>query len=237
MDTFLDLQTTVQNDMTITGSSNLYSPDKVKSAVNRAYRRIGALYLWPGTEDAVTTGTDANIEYYDDPENWCPDSIWKLKVDGTDYGDPMNFADFLYEKENNFPSGKTKAWATNWDRFHIYPTPTANGMNNIEIHGQKVVNELVLDDDETIFSHRMPDVNDAIAKEAVAILVAAPGQELKDGQLISAEAKILATIAWNKIRGRQAKYRKTRPGFVVPDYYARGASGSRSSRREPSGNF
>lgn len=220
MDLFSELQTTVQSDMNIDDNSTLYPLATVKLAINRAYRKAGGLYRWPELEDAQKTSTVADQEYYDYPDTWRPDSMWKLIVDDEDYFDPLTFKDYLYEKENDIPSGADALWTTQWRRFFIYPTPTTNGNNNISIWGVKNVTTLTNDSDVTIFSYSLPECNEAVVLEAVAIL-RAKGEEPKIGEFKSVEAKQILTIAWGKIRQEQAKYEKTQPMFDVADLFGR----------------
>jgi hypothetical protein len=222
MDLFSELITAVQSDMTIGNESTLFPLATVKLALNRSYRRAGALFRWPETEDAKKTSTVIDQEYYDYPDTWRPDSIWKLKVDGVDYGDPLDYKDYLYEQENDNPSGLTYMWATQWRRFFIDPVPTTNGSNNICVWGQKSVPTLVNDSDLTIFSYSMAECNDAIVLEAVSILKS-KGKEKSDGEFINLEAKGILTTAWGKLRQEKSKFEKTQPKFEVPDFFAPGA--------------
>lgn len=228
MDEFSELIAAVQSDNTIGDESSLYPLATVKLAINRANRKIGHLFEWPEREDAKKTSTVSGQEYYDFPDTWQPDSIWKLTVDGTDYGDPISFKDYLYEKENSFPSGLSKVWGTQWRRYFIYPTPTTNGDNNISIWGLKAVETMVDDDDVTIFSYSMPEVNEAIVLEATAVLKAKG--ELEDKSIFrSNEAKQIVLVAWGKVRKNQAKYEKTQPMWEVPDYFPRSRGGRKDS--------
>lgn len=230
MNLFISLQQAVQSDLTIGSESTLYPVETIRLALNRAYKKAGGMFRWAELEDAKKTSTQANIEYYDYPSNWRPNSIWKLTVDGVDYGDPVVFKDYLYEKENTLPSGKTKLWANQWRRYFIYPTPTAVGDNNIVVWGVRVVDELTEDADVTIFSYSMPECNEAIVLEAVAILKS-KGEEENKAAFRSMEAKTILTEQYRKIRGDQAKYEKTTSYFDVPDYF-----GNMTSDRKE-GNF
>lgn len=239
MDLFSEFQTAVQQDLTIDSSSTLFTPTIVKSAINRAYRKAGGLFRWAELEDAKKTSTIANQEYYDYPINWQPDSLWKVRVDGTDYGAPLIFKDYLYEQENNYPSGLTNLWSSQWRRFFIttnQAVPTSNGNNNIEIWGQKTTSSLVYDDDVTIFSYSMPECNEAVILEAVAIL-RSKGEDNQDSQFRSLEAKQIFTIAWNKIRQNQTKYQDTQSYFNVPDFFKRRGNSGNSSNGSPIANF
>jgi len=230
MDLFSQLITAVQNDLTVGSESTLFPEETVKLAINRAYRKAGGLYRWSETEDAQKTSTQANTEYYDYPQNWRPDSVWKLSVDGVDYGDPVSFKDYLYEKENEIPSGLTYLWANQWRRYFIYPTPTTAGDYNITVWGVKVVDELVAEADVTIWSYSMSECNEAVVLEAVAILKN-KAQEEQAGIFRSAQARAILDSAWRKITQEQAKYEKTQPFFDVPDLFKKGGSGGRT------GNF
>jgi hypothetical protein len=223
MDFFSDLITAVQSDLTVGSESSLFPVDTVKLAINRAYRKAGGLFRWAETEDAKKTSTQSNQEYYDYPQNWRPDSVWKLTVDGVDFGDPTSFKDYLYEKENDIPSGADRLWANQWRRYFIYPTPTSAGNYNISIWGIKVVDALVNDTDYTIWSFSMPECNEALVLEAVAILKN-KGEEEKAGVFRSMEAKQIITEAWKKAKGDQSKYEKTQPMFEVPDLFGNGTS-------------
>lgn len=223
MNLFSDLITAVQDDLTVGSESTLFPLSVVKRAINRAYNKAGGLFRWPETEDAKKTSTQSNIEYYDYPSTWRPDSIWKLTVDDVDYGDPLSFKDYLYEKEEEIPCGRDYIWASQWRRYFIYPTPTTAGSYNISVWGQRTVDELSADADVTIWSYAMPECNEAVVLEAVAILKS-KGEVEKAAEFRSAEAKQILAIAWGKVRQDQAKYLRTQPMYDVPDYFGKGNS-------------
>lgn len=242
MDLFSELQTTVQNDLNVGDESTLFPLTTIKLAINRAYLRCGAAYRWPQTEDALKTVSVANQEYYDYPENWRPNSIRKLSVDGVDYGDPLLFKDYEYEREQDNPSGLLRYWANQWTRYFIYPTPTVNDLV-IEIWGQKTVTQLVGNSDVTIFSYAMPECNDAIVLEAEYILKM-KSENLKEtmvprlGDLRNADAMAILTTAWNKYRQDLNKSEKTQPFFEVPDLFPdRKPGGTNTSNGSPIANF
>jgi hypothetical protein len=237
MDTFLELQTAVQGDLTVDSTSTLLTPTIIKLAINRAYIKSAGLYRWKETEDAKKTSSIASQEYYDYPPTWRPNSIWKLKVNDVDYGDPLVYKDYLYEKEKNFPSELQLAWTSQWRRFFIYPTPTASGVNNIDVWGQKIVDQLLNDLDVTIFSYSLPECNEAVVMEAEALLKY-KGQEENTGMFRSDEAMKILTIAWGKVTQDQKKYEKTQPFWEVPDLFPdRKPGGTNTSNGSPISNF
>lgn len=231
MDTLIDLVHTIQSDLTVTADSTLFNETTIKLALNRAYRKAGGVFRWPELEDALKTSTIANQEYYDYPNNWRPDSMWKLTIDGEDYGDPLVFKDYLYEKENEIPSGADFLWSSQWRRFFVYPTPTTNGDNNMVVWGVKVVSTMTLDTDITIFSYSMPECNEAIVLEALAILKS-KGENDASSQFKSNEAKQILAIAFGKIKQEQDKYRRTTPFLNVPDFFS-----GRNAVEDKIGNF
>lgn len=222
MDDLSDIRSVVQSDLNIGAETSLYPQTTVDLAINRAYRKIAGMFPWPETEDAKKTSTVTDQEYYDYPDNWRPDSIWKLTVDGEDLGDPLLFRDYLNETENDFPNGENNIWSNQWRRFFIRidkEAPASDGNNNISIWGLKVVDALDVDADVTIFSYSMPEMNDAIAQEAAAIL-RAKGEDEQRSMFRSTEALKIVTFQWNRIRKSQAKYEKVTPYFEVPDMFA-----------------
>lgn len=223
MDTFSDLQTAVYSDLTSNSDSTLFPLTTVKSAINRAYRKAGGLFKWAELEDAKKTTTQTNQEYYDYPQTWRPDSAWKLTVNAEDYGDPLVFKDYLWEKENNIPSGADYLWSSQWRRYFIYPTPTSAGLE-IVIWGLKNVSTLTENTDTTIFSYSMAECNEAIVLEAVAILKA-KGEDERSSLFKSSEAKQILATAWQKQKQEKAKFEKTTPFFLVPDFF--GAKGTK----------
>jgi hypothetical protein len=237
MNTFAELITATQSDLNLDATSPLFNETTVKLAINRAYIKAGGLYRWKETEDSKKTSSVANQEYYDYPTNWRPNSVWKLKVDGTDYGDPLAYKDYLYEGENNWPSGLQLAWTSQWRRVFIYPTPLTTGNNNIELWGMKIVDNLVNDADPTIFSYSMPECNEAIVLEAEAILKG-KAQEENSGQFRSAQAMSILTIAWGKVTQDQKKYEKTTSFFEVQNFFPDRRPGGYNTRDgSPISNF
>lgn len=237
METFLDMIEAVQSDLTVGSESTLFSETAIKQALNRAYAKCGALFRWPELEDAKKTSTQIGQEYYDFPEDWRPDSIWRLEVGGDQWGEspdgsPMSYDDYMVWRSDDDNANSTeKKWSVQYKRYFIFPVPTTAGSYNISVWGQKNVTELSGDTDETVFSHSMPECNEAIVLEAVAILKG-KGEDDKVGQLRSAEAKAILAMSWSKIKQDQAKFEKDQPFFYVTDMFSGKNSGAQNT-----GNF
>jgi len=239
MDTLQEMREAVQSDLTVGAESSLLDPTTIDLALNRGYTKIGSMFKWNETRDALKTSAKENREYYDYPNVWRPDTIWKLTIDDLDYGDPLTFKDYMYEKENNFPSGLTKLWTNYGKRYFVYPIPTVEGSNNIKIWGYRFVEKMTEDTDITIFSYSMPEINEAIVLEAGAILKnkAELQQAKRSGivvgsDLLSQEARSIVVTTWTKITQEQSKLKRTTPQFIVPDYF-----GNSSNVSSIIGNF
>lgn len=222
MDTLADIRQAIQDDLTVGDESSLYSPTVIDRAINRAYRKVAGLFPWPELQDSKKTSTQVSQEYYDYPQNWRSNSIWKITVDGDRYGEnpdgsPLSFDDYLNWKEDN-PDSTDKKWANQWRRFFIWPVPTSAGSNNITVWGVKVITALSADSDVTIFAYSTPECNEAIELEAVAILKGKTDND-KGSQFRSGEAKQILISTWAKITKEMAKYEKNQSFFYVPDYY------------------
>src|SRR3990167_3094885 len=219
MDDLADIRAAVQDDLTVGEESTLFSPSLIDRAINRAYRKVAALFPWPELQDAKKTSTQIDQEYYDYPTNWRSNSIWKLTIldsnsnddryGETPDGSPLSFDDYLAWKEDN-PDSTDKKWANQWRRFFVWPVPTTNGSNNISVWGIMVTEELVDDADTTIFSYSAGEGNEAIVLEAVAILKS-KGEQEKAGQFRSIEANTILTNYWQKIKKELNKYEKIMP--------------------------
>lgn len=221
MNTYSEMVAGAQLDLNKGAESTFITPASVGSYLARAYLKAYGLFLWPESEDAKKTSSVADQEYYDYPQTWIPDSIWKLKYNSVDLKDPLVFKDYLYEKENSYPNGNKRIWSSQWRRFFITydgASPTSNGNNNIEVWGKKAADTFNSDNPLTIFSYSLPECNIAVVDEAVAMMKS-KGDNDQGGAFKSAEALKTLTVAYSKIKASQSKYEKTTPLLDVPDLF------------------
>lgn len=227
MDNLGELREAVQSDLNVSSNSSLYPQATIDSAINRSHRKCGGLFKWPILQDALTTTSQANIDYYDAPETWQPRSLWRLTVNGTPYGikpdySPQVYKDFLDWLDNSNSDLTEKRWAVQWRRYFINPAPATAGLT-ICVWGLKNVTKLTLDADETIFTNNLPECNEAVVLEASAILKK-KGELPQDGLMFSQEAKQILVVAFGKIKQESGKYEKVYPFLNVPNFYNNGGS-------------
>ena len=227
MDNREDIREAVLSDLNASSTSSLYPEATVNLAINRAYRKIGGLFKWPVLQDAQKSLSQKNIEYYDVPSNWRPNSMWRLTVDGVPYGEkpdfsPQTFADYLNWQDNENADLTDKKWAVQWRRYFINPAPVSAGLVLV-VWGYENVTALSSDSSETIFTDGMPEGNEAIALEASAILKK-KGEMPQDGNMFSMEAKQILIVSFDKISKEASKYEKINPMLDVPDFFSTGGS-------------
>ncbi len=221
MDTLANIREAVQDDLTVGSESTLFSPTLIDRFINRSYRKCASFFPWPEMQDAKRTVTVASQEYYDYPDTWRSNSIWKVKVDGDRYGEgldgsPLTFDDYLNWRED-YPDNTDKKWANQERRYFITPTPTVADLV-ICIWGVKNTIALSADSDTTYFSYSTPEVNEAIELEAVAMLKNKNEME-RSGEFRSSEAKQILSVAWGKIAKEAQKYEKNQPMWNVGDFF------------------
>ena len=241
MDNLGEMRTAVQSDFTVGNESSLITPTAIDLAINRAYRKIGAMFKWTETKDALKTVTRANKEWYDYPQNWRPETIWKLVINSQDFGEPLTFKDYQHEKENSNPSGLQRMWANWGKKYFVDPAPTEANLE-IDIFGYKFVDKLTVDGDITIFSYSIPNINEAIVIEAGEILknkadIAGSYKKTDSGSiLLSGRAMNMVMAEWAKVSQENSKNQNTTPRWDVPDFFARGVNNENAIRNKI-GNF
>ena len=225
MDTLKEFRSAIQSDLSVSSNSSLYPQTTIDIDINRAYIKCARLFRWPQLEDAKLTTTQEDQEYYDLPDGWSPDSMYRLQIGDDYYGDepdfsPMAFQDYLdWKADDNNEDSTDKKWAVHGNQWFHYPTSTEASLV-VSVWGQKNITSLDTtdEDDTTIFSENMPECNEAIVLEATAILKK-KGEADESGQLFSAEAKGILAVAFNKLKQEQAKEEKENPMLEVKDMF------------------
>lgn len=201
--TFLEMQTAVYDDLSVPNTDSFYTLVYVKRAINRAVKIVAGLHPWPHTERAMKRSSEANQDYYNIPENFKIDSIFRLTLDDERYV-PLNWEDYQKYLEDHGSNASTKYFTTFRNRYFINPTPTADGSNNISIWGQEIPDTLDDDKDVTPFQGES-EIEEQIVEVALALcLMKGRGSNYGKGVERRAVAITFIESIYDTINRRQA---------------------------------
>lgn len=123
--TNLELKTAVRDELSLITSGDLFFSDAyIQRIVNRAVKWASNLYDWQQTQDARKRDTVAGQEYYNYPENWKTDSVYKLKVNNQSH-DRVNFDEYDRYREDNSASAQDKIFSDFKRQIFVSPVPTS----------------------------------------------------------------------------------------------------------------
>lgn len=225
--TFKDYQDAILADLSATSSDSFFTLTLIKSTINRNVRRVAGLYPWPHTKIAEMRDSEANQEYYNYPEDWIQDSIYRVEFNNEKYN-PTDFDDYSDLKidgdhsENRFANFENK--------FFLDPKPTSIIVNGISLWGHKLPAIMTADADLTPFSED-PEIEEEIINLTRSMLMQKQrGSYLVAGQNLEAATLSKLTAIWKKIYMKKAKFMtKTRVMFKPINILGRNSSGSLDS--------
>jgi len=218
---FSELQTELQNRLSIVSTNTFWTLSMIKSWLNQANKWACNYKFWPFTEKAKYTISRANALYYDYPESFRSDSIRLLQIeqdDGimADYK-KIRYEDFVkYVLEN--PSGTDKVFSDFRRQYFINPK-VAVAKREICVWGQEKPALLVNDTDKTPFAEGDEAGEEAIIKRALMIALQKASNYQK-ATIERDEARLILEDCWARISEEQAGYQsKNREFFDVPDFF------------------
>lgn len=196
--------------------------------INRAIKWVSNLHNWQQTQKAVMRGSDVDQEFYNYPEDFKTDSIYRLTLDG-EVRKKLLFEEYENYKENN--GGSKKLWA-DWRRRYFINGTIADGTANIKIWGHEIPADL--GDDTT--DHPFVDeqlLEEAIQEKALALCYIKKGgsfrseaREVEKGALLKVEQ------SFDEQLDLQSQY-KTEDAemFEHTDFLNEDATGGRRTKR------
>ena len=219
--TFLEMQTAFYDEFSISTTDSFLTLAYVKRILNRAKGKVEATHDWPHLERSMVRDSEVN-EYFNYPENWKQDSIYKLKYNGDDY-EKVRFADYLRYQENENASDKIFSDFRN--RFFINPAPTEVISRGIELWGQEYSDDMSDDSDESPFTMEI-EIEEIIIELAISMaLKKSRGSFYAMGVARERDALVALERANVKIMKRQSSYRmKNREMFKRIDLFPRNES-------------
>lgn len=221
--TLLEMTTAILDDLGKSTSDPFYTTDIIKRYVNRSKNRIEGAHDWAQLERAVKRDSEAN-EYYNYPENWKQDSIYKLKYNGDNY-DKVKFADYLRYQEDEGSNSSDKIFSDFRNRFFINPAPTEVVTNGIVFWGQEYSDDMSADGDESPFTLEN-EIEEIIIELAIATaLKKSRGSMYTLGVARERDALTMLEVANRKIMKRKSSYKyKNREQFKRMDLFPRNTS-------------
>ncbi len=202
---------------------------------------------WIFKEKAYTTTTVASQEYYDYPSDFVEDSIFLLRVAGSDglldTYQKIRYTDFMQYREQS-PTGQNKVWSDHRNWYFINPKAFNDAASrSIEVWGMIRFTELTASTSSLPFSPNSEGYensgNHAIVKLAYAM--ALESEKKNDPQkaiIIRSEAYATLKLLADKEAEKQADYEVYgRPFFKHTNLFPDSRSGKHAFGDDDSWNF
>lgn len=221
MQTRSDLEQELLSQLMAADNSSLYSASRLTSLIKNAYLWATNLFIWNDLVRAKCTSTIAGNDYYDYPEEFRSDTIIRVEIDGEPY-DQINYEDFLDFRRDN-PNSTEKLFANFGRQLWVFPTPTANGANNMDLWGAIQADPLVNSTDVPIFSGNKESANESVVRKGFSVAIKRSDSTLSQSEEKAAVAE-LGRLNAIEVKGRQRQKRKNKPMLNVPDFFAQQGS-------------
>lgn len=231
-----DIRQALLDELSKASTDTFHTTAILNRFIQRAVDFATKYKLWEQTQTAykftpILAG-DETDEYWDYPENFITDSIYRLAVGtGTIASDerykPVTFEEYLNFKED---AQTTKKLFTDHKRqYFIHPTIT--GTPVITVWGHAIAETMSDDADEHAFTDDAI-IEEAILKYALGLaLRKMRGSYIEQGKAAQAEAIALLNQAWEQQRKKQAnKKTETAEAWEHVDFLHQRA-GNRVTRR------
>lgn len=218
--TFLEFQTNLYDDLSVTTSDSFYTQVLVKRYINRVAKAVAGAHPWPHTQKAVYRTSAVGYEYYDYPSNLKEESIRTLYFNGDEY-EELDFADYLKYKEDYGSNASNKYFANYENKYFINPTPTVAA--EITLWGQEIQSDMSSDSDTTPFSSE-PELEEAIYDITLGkLLKKGRGSNYARGDQLEKDGWMKVEFIWDKVKQRMARGKiKNRSMFKKPDLFPGG---------------
>jgi len=198
--TFLEMQNAVYDDLGKANTDPFYTLAMIKRYINRAKNRVEGAHDFPHLERSDVRDSEVH-EYYNYPEDWKQDSIYKLKFDDDDY-QKVRFKDYLKHQEDG---GTDKIFSDFRNRFFINPAPTSVVVKGIELWGQEYSADLSADTDKTPFTLER-EIEEIICNVARGMAVQKDKSKRAEGIEIVREEMTRLEIINRRILKRKSSY-------------------------------
>lgn len=194
-------------------NSTVFPAARLTQLIQDAHIWATSYYVWDELVRARVTGTKANTNYYDYPEDFRSNTVVKLRIDGLKY-DRKNFETFEEFTSDNPTADNVRIFANFGRQYFVFPTPSAVGVRNISVWGAIQADDLGSPVTKTIFSLSNEEGNEAIVKKAYSVA--------KNDKSFEDKAIAILTTIQDKRADSTQRDQVDRPIFDVPDYFGGG---------------
>jgi len=231
-----ELRQAILDELSKTSTDTFHTTAILNRFIQRAVDFVSKYKPWEQTQTAYkytpTLAGDETDEYWNYPENFYTDSIYRLAVgSGTIASDerykPVIFEEYLNHKEDNDSS--KKIWTDHKRQYFIYPMLT--GVPVVTVWGHAKPDAYTDDADEHPFTDDA-QVDEAILGYATGLaLIKMRGSYTKQGKDRQAEAIALLNSAWKEQRLRQAQKKTEDAEIWEHTDFMNQSAGNRTTRR------
>lgn len=222
METRAEMENELKERLQATANSGMYSASRLTELIQNAYSWATSLFTWSSLVKAMTTSSQEDKYYYDYPEEFKTNSIFRLEIDGDSY-DKKNYEDYLDYKLNYPTTTEKKIFADHARWFFIFPTSPAYVSNNIDVWGMVEADPLSSSLSTTIFSNNTNLGNEAIVRKGFADGIRRLDNTLAKAEEDSAIALLQKVFEKEQINKQRDK-RLQHPKWDVPDFFKSGSS-------------
>lgn len=209
-------------------NNDLFSDADLEEWINAGILKSWDYKRWPFTLKTKSV-TTVNTDYYDQPTDLMPGSIFKLIIGGKEFKDPLVFEDYLKYKEDN-SSGEDKYWSMHETFIFVNKHAYTIGETMDQI-GKKFPPYLTTSSQLLPFSPTTDNYENSgnFAIVHFAYSEALASEKLNKASLAELEErkayKILDTL-WGSMAQQRSLSQSTRQAWNITDYFS---SGSKSS--------
>lgn len=233
-----EIRQAILDELSKTSTDTFHTTAILNRFIQRAVDFVAKYKPWEQTQTSYkftpTLAGDETDEYWNYPENFYTDSIYRLAVGtGTIASDviykPLTFEEYLNYKEDPSSGEDKKLWSDHKRQYFISPRITGSPV--ITVWGHAKPDAYSDDADEH------PFIDDALLDEAILqyalglAYIKMRGSYMKIGNEKKAEAIALMGQAWGEQRKRQAVKRTENAEIWEHRDFMNTAAGNRITRR------
>lgn len=213
-----DMENELRSRLEVATNSTKFPTARLTTLIQNAYLWLTEIFNWKDlSDDAKVTNTIANHDYYDQPSDYKPGSIYSIEIDGKEYK-RVSFNSYLRYVRNN-PTSTKRIFALRSKQFFVFPIPTTNGTDNMIVWGTKSATPLSSSTSETEFSTHRIELNECVIRKAFAVAILKTNASLanKEEQAAISNAAKINEEEWEEYAKDQNIQTSQ---WIIPDFFS-----------------